>query len=355
MANTAQTVFEQWLRERFQHRLATAQPLPETATLDALLQETAELATGSDFFLQPATLPEASDFGVLGYAIASANSLEQAADAALSHRLFNSANVRVTLGALSIQAESESVPQLTLLLEITRTMSDTANCAITEECISTIVGLLNWRQGLLGAAPLRVDYLGLGSRRRNARRDSALAGNTAGNAVGGGRGEDYRAHLGLEPVREARRTELTLHATSAESSPARNPRDQLTSILGRFTRALYQGYAGRDGLAAQLLNTLVESFGKVGRADLAAKALHTSERTMRRRLAQEQSSFQKVLDEYRAALAQDYLSTTTLSTQQIGELLGFTEATNFRRAFLRWMGESPHHYRAKLRSESQLS
>ncbi|MEM1412991.1 MAG: AraC family transcriptional regulator, partial [Pseudomonadota bacterium] len=80
-----------------------------------------------------------------------------------------------------------------------------------------------------------------------------------------------------------------------------------------------------------------------------AAALNTSERTMRRRLSQEGTSFQKVLDRYRCALAEDYLAATRLSTQQIGELLGFTEATNFRRAFLRWTGRSPHDHRNALK------
>ena len=42
----------------------------------------------------------------------------------------------------------------------------------------------------------------------------------------------------------------------------------------------------------------------------------------------------------------DYLRTTALTTQEIAELLGFTEATNFRRAFLRWNQCTPASYRA---------
>ena len=38
-------------------------------------------------------------------------------------------------------------------------------------------------------------------------------------------------------------------------------------------------------------------------------------------------------------------SSTHLSTQEIAELLGFSEATNFRRAFLRWTQRSPTSYR----------
>lgn len=344
MAKSAHSAFEQWLRDRLAHRLATAAPLPEPGSLERLLQAAATSASRSDFFLQSATLPEVGDFGVLGYAIGSASSLSQAVDVALSHDLFNNQNVRLHTTATNIPGNGDEFPRITLQLELVRAMSEPANCAITEECLSTLVGLLNWRQSLLAAAPLTVEHLALGNHRRGTRTES-------GGLRIGGTAEDYRKHLGAEPVGDARRTELRLLAGSNAQTQARQHPAVLPAVLGIFTAELHRSRGGHQGLAAQLLNTLVESFGKVGRADLAAKALRTSERTMRRRLAQEQTSFQKVLDQYRAALAQDYLSVTTLSTQQIGELLGFTEATNFRRAFLRWVKQSPHHYRAQVRKE----
>ncbi|MFK7913924.1 MAG: helix-turn-helix transcriptional regulator [Pseudomonadales bacterium] len=344
MAHTAHSAFEHWLRDRFQHRLATAQILPEPSSLEVLLQAAATNASRSDFFLQSATLPEVADFGVLAYALGSASSLNQAIEIALSHALFNNQNVRLVTSATNIPGNGDELPRLTLQLELVRAMSEPANCAITEECLSTLVGLLNWRQSLLAAAPLTIEHLALGNHRRSPRADSGAMHN-------GGNAEDYRKHLGVEPAGEARRTELRLRASNSTDTLARNHPAVLTAVLGSYTSELHRTKGGHQGLAAQLLNTLIESFGKVGRADLAAKALRTSERTMRRRLAQEQTSFQKVLDQYRAALARDYLSSTTLTTQQIGELLGFTEATNFRRAFLRWVKQSPHHYRAQVRSE----
>jgi AraC-like DNA-binding protein len=37
--------------------------------------------------------------------------------------------------------------------------------------------------------------------------------------------------------------------------------------------------------------------------------------------------------------------TTDLSVQEISELLGYTEVTNFRRAFTKWARVSPYQYR----------
>jgi len=84
-------------------------------------------------------------------------------------------------------------------------------------------------------------------------------------------------------------------------------------------------------------------------ADTIAKKLNMGVRTLRRRLEREQSSFQQLLDIVKASLARDYLATTDLSVQEIAELVGFSEATNFRRAFIRWTSTSPSRYRANLR------
>jgi AraC-like DNA-binding protein len=80
-------------------------------------------------------------------------------------------------------------------------------------------------------------------------------------------------------------------------------------------------------------------------AAAAAAKMRLGERTLRRRLADEGTTFQSILDEVRCHIATDYLVTTHLSTQEIAELLGFSEATNFRRAFMRWTQRSPTSYR----------
>jgi AraC-like DNA-binding protein len=57
------------------------------------------------------------------------------------------------------------------------------------------------------------------------------------------------------------------------------------------------------------------------------------------------TNYQKILDDVRKGLAIEYLLTTNLSVQDISELLGYSEVTNFRRAFLKWSSVSPYQYR----------
>lgn len=78
-----------------------------------------------------------------------------------------------------------------------------------------------------------------------------------------------------------------------------------------------------------------------------ATQLKTTERTLRRRLKSEQTSFQEILNNVRTQLAKEYL-TTELSIEQIAELIGYSEPANFSNAFKRWTLLSPTEYRQSL-------
>ena len=85
-------------------------------------------------------------------------------------------------------------------------------------------------------------------------------------------------------------------------------------------------------------------------AEHVAEKLHVSTRHLRRKLAREGFSFQKVLDDVRCELAKNYLSQTQLRLEDIVPLLGFAETSNLRRAFKKWTGQSPSEYRASIQS-----
>jgi AraC-like DNA-binding protein len=63
--------------------------------------------------------------------------------------------------------------------------------------------------------------------------------------------------------------------------------------------------------------------------------------TMRRRLAEEGTSFASILNETRRDLACSYVRDTELSFGEIAYLLGFASAEAFQRAFKRWLGQTP--------------
>ena len=90
---------------------------------------------------------------------------------------------------------------------------------------------------------------------------------------------------------------------------------------------------------------------QAGRADqdiaCVARELAYSERTLRRRLAEEGASFRAIQDEVRNLLAKSYLSQTQLTVADIADLLNYTEAASFRRAFKRLNGVTPQEFRKR--------
>ncbi|WP_278389920.1 AraC family transcriptional regulator [Stutzerimonas kunmingensis] len=86
------------------------------------------------------------------------------------------------------------------------------------------------------------------------------------------------------------------------------------------------------------------------RREVVAQALCLSERTLQRRLQEEGSSFQQLLDDTRRDLAVQHLAQPDLAPLEIAYLLGFADPSNFYRAFKRWFGVTPGEYRLAARS-----
>jgi len=83
--------------------------------------------------------------------------------------------------------------------------------------------------------------------------------------------------------------------------------------------------------------------------DSIIQSLHLSQRTLQRKLKEEGTTFKELLDETRRELAKAYVNDTSLSFSEITYLLGFSEQSNFTRAFKRWQGQSPSAFREQIR------
>ena len=77
----------------------------------------------------------------------------------------------------------------------------------------------------------------------------------------------------------------------------------------------------------------------------AANRLAMSKRSLQRRLSEESSSYQEVLNATRRELAHYYLSRSSASLVEIAYLLGFQDGNSFLRAFRGWTGQTPGEYR----------
>lgn len=103
----------------------------------------------------------------------------------------------------------------------------------------------------------------------------------------------------------------------------------------------------RDGHAARVRSALTAPGGAFRSIDETAGALGMSVRTLKRRLAEEGTTFSAVLDEQKAARARTMLEAPDATIDAIAASVGYSDVANFTRAFRRWTGTTPASYRRK--------
>lgn len=123
--------------------------------------------------------------------------------------------------------------------------------------------------------------------------------------------------------------------------------------LARIQDQLTEDYLAelRSESLARQVKQLIEPrlpSGDVGSVEIADR-LHMSSRNLQRRLQDEGVSFKQLLSEVRQESALRYLASSRYSISEIAYLLGFSDQSNFTRAFKRWFDVSPSDKRAELR------
>jgi AraC-like DNA-binding protein len=83
-----------------------------------------------------------------------------------------------------------------------------------------------------------------------------------------------------------------------------------------------------------------------------AQRLCMSASTLRRRLAEEGQTYQGLKDSVRKELAIAWLAEPAISFAEIATRLGFADASSFYKAFRKWSGSNPGHYRSLILNEA---
>lgn len=133
--------------------------------------------------------------------------------------------------------------------------------------------------------------------------------------------------------------------------PLKGAQPKLFHVLQQHANHLLSETPRPSNLVAQVRAAIVEELhsGTVS-AGGVAKRIGTSERTLRRRLDGEGTSYQRLLSELRTELAGRYMQEEQISIDEIALLLGFSDRSSFNRAFRQWTGQNPTEYRASQRS-----
>ncbi len=103
--------------------------------------------------------------------------------------------------------------------------------------------------------------------------------------------------------------------------------------------------ASSDDLEQQIRARLLKARGTMPSLDEVARQLALSPRTLRRRLKTHDTSYQRILNAVREELAVQCLRTTDMTVYQIADRLGYSDQSNFGRAFKGWTGRSPQDFR----------
>ena len=116
--------------------------------------------------------------------------------------------------------------------------------------------------------------------------------------------------------------------------------DSTSRIAERYLETLEQGKVATE--VRRLLIQMLPS-GKADQ-DSVANRLYRSTSTLQRQLTAEGTNYRDILETTRRSLAEHYLREGNYSQAEIAFMIGFSDQSNFARAFKRWTGMSPGQF-----------
>lgn len=131
--------------------------------------------------------------------------------------------------------------------------------------------------------------------------------------------------------------------------PLMQTEESLKALLRGTAGSLFVPPQNTQLLTAQVRALLGRDFTKeFPEFEEVAARLTLTPQTLRRRLKEENSSYQGIKDQVRRDAAIYYLSRPQLGIAEIAQLMGFSEPSTFHRAFKKWTGLTPGEYRQGL-------
>lgn len=249
-----------------------------------------------------------TDFGIWGYALFSSRSLREALMLALRYldlsAIFGELSVRETADELHLHLDYSKVPAEVRQFLIER---DTA-------AILRVQRLVDPRP----APPLCVYF----EFPRPAYADR------------------FQAVFGKMPEFGAGKTVFVLDRKVADQ-----PLPQANEATARMCEAecqkLLARRRARSGTSARVRDIILRRPAQAADMEVVAAELCMTSRTLRRHLADENTSFRALRDEVLMTLAEELIGTAHMKLAEVAERLGYSDAAAFSHAFKRWKGVTP--------------
>jgi AraC-like DNA-binding protein len=159
-------------------------------------------------------------------------------------------------------------------------------------------------------------------------------------------------HFGCPVVCGTSRNAIVFRASDAQRPFVTRNAELLAMLAPQFEEELKQEN-GDENFVERVRTAIQQKLtGRRPTIEDIADALHISSRTLQRRLQDERSSFQRVLEEARHQLARHYLNNSVLELNEAAYLLGYEDSNSFVRAFRTWEGVPPARWRENQRANA---
>lgn len=157
--------------------------------------------------------------------------------------------------------------------------------------------------------------------------------------------DDYRVMFSENLQFDRPRTRMIIAAEYLELPLKRTP-EELQRFLAEAPGNILVKYRDPASLARRIRRSLLDlDPASWPDAEALARQLCLSASTLRRRLAEEGQTYQGLKDSVRRELAINWLADCGVGLGEIAERLGFADSSSFYKAFRKWFGCNPGHYR----------
>lgn len=158
--------------------------------------------------------------------------------------------------------------------------------------------------------------------------------------------EDYTVMFSENLRFDRPRTRMIFAADGLDAPIKRSPQE-LQQFLAQAPANILVKYRDPQSLASQIKQDLRQlPAAQWPETQGLAQGLCMSASTLRRRLAEEGQTYQGLKDGVRKELAIGWLAEPELSFADIAQRLGFADTSSFYKAFRKWSGSNPGHYRS---------
>ena len=132
--------------------------------------------------------------------------------------------------------------------------------------------------------------------------------------------------------------------------PFQHANEQAAMLCEQQCAALLRQLNNAEGVVARVRRLLAASPGTALSIVQVAESLRLSERTLRRKLASEGTNYKSVILDFRMELAASFLRGNEMSIQEIAFTVGYSDPSNFHRAFCHRFNATPAAFRQENRT-----